>query len=200
MRTGPRNPPLSNRKQGNGGGGRGTTAHSPPHNMQLNRHILDCGSTGELCELIEAHAEEFNVVNVATAFRKLLQSRRNGVPRGVVEQALKALEAAALRSMDAFQGRELSNILHIMAKKRYRPWDPALVPKLEGQAEAGAGTFNAQDVANTLWAYATMGREPGAGVMRELEGESKGSLGMSRGPLGPIQVEVTCFNAASTYS
>jgi hypothetical protein len=26
-------------------------------------------------------------------------------------------------------------------------------------------------VANTLWAYATMGRKPGAGVMRELEGE-----------------------------
>ena len=36
--------------QGNGGGGRGTTSHY----MQLNRHILDCGSTGELCELIEA--------------------------------------------------------------------------------------------------------------------------------------------------
>jgi hypothetical protein len=32
-----------------------------------------------------------------------------------------------------------------------------------------AGTFNAQDVANTLWAYATMGREPSAGMMRVLE-------------------------------
>jgi hypothetical protein len=27
---------------------------------------------------------------------------------------------------------------------------------LEGRAEALAGTFNAQNVANTLWAYATM--------------------------------------------
>jgi len=129
--------------------------------MQLNRHILDCGSTGELCELIETHAEEFNAVNVATAFRKLLQSRRDGVPRGVVERALSALEAAALRSMDAFQGREVANILHIMAKTRYRPWDAALVLRLEGRAEALAGTFNAQNVANKLWAYATMGREPG---------------------------------------
>jgi hypothetical protein len=34
---------------------------------------------------------------------------------------------------------------------------------LEGRAEAMAGTFKAQGVANTLWAYATMGREPGAG-------------------------------------
>ena len=153
-------------RQGNGGGGRGTTAHY----MQLNRHILDCGSTGELCELIEAHAEEFNTVNVATAFRKLLQSRRNDVPRGVVERALQAIEAAALRTMDAFEAQAVANTLHIMAKTRYRPWDRTLVPELEARAEALAGTFNAQEVANTLWAYETMGREPGAGVMRAQTG------------------------------
>jgi hypothetical protein len=33
-----------------------------------------------------------------------------------------------------------------------------------GRVEAVAGTFNAQEVANTLWAYATMGREPGQGL------------------------------------
>ena len=98
--------------QGNGRGGR-----------ELNRHILDCGSTGELCELIEAHAEEFDAVNVSTAFRKLLQSQRSDVPRGVVERAQQAIEAAALRTMDAFKGREVANILHIMAKMCYRPWD-----------------------------------------------------------------------------
>ncbi len=36
-----------------------------------------------------------------------------------------------------------------------------------------AGTFNAQAVANTLWAYATIGREPGLGLMRELDGRSE---------------------------
>jgi len=40
-----------------------------------------------------------------------------------------------------------------------------------------AGTFNAQDVANTLRAYATMGREPGAGLMRELEGRAEALAG-----------------------
>jgi hypothetical protein len=59
----------------------------------------------------------------------------------------------------------------------YRPWNPALVPKLEGRAEALAGTFNAQGVANTLWAYATMGREPGAGVMQGLEGRAEALAG-----------------------
>jgi len=43
----------------------------------------------------------------------------------------------------------------------------------EGRAEAMAGTFNAQAVANTLWAYATIGREPGPGLMRELDGRSE---------------------------
>ena len=37
------------------------------------------------------------------------------------------------------------------------------------RAEAVAGTMNAQEVANTLWAYATMGREPGAGLRFSVE-------------------------------
>ena len=52
------------------------------------------------------------------------------------------------------------------------PW-AGMMRELEGRAEALAGTFIAQDVANTLWAYATMGREPGAGLMRELEGRAE---------------------------
>ncbi len=43
--------------------------------------------------------------------------------------------------------------------------------------ETLAGTFNAQAVANTLWAYATMGREPGAGLMSELEGRAEALAG-----------------------
>ena len=145
--------------------------------VQLNRHILESSSTGELCELIEARAEEFDSINVATAFRKLLQSRRDGVPRGVAERASQALEAAALRRMHTFEAQAVANILHIMAKTRYRPWDPALVQKLEERAEAVAGTFTPQELANTMCAYATMGREPGAGVMRELEGRAEALAG-----------------------
>ena len=40
-----------------------------------------------------------------------------------------------------------------------------------------AGTFKAQNVANTLWAYATMGREPGSGLMRVLEGRAEALAG-----------------------
>jgi hypothetical protein len=36
---------------------------------------------------------------------------------------------------------------------------------------------NAQHMANTLWTYATMGRAPGAALMRELEGRAEAVAG-----------------------
>ena len=38
--------------------------------VQLNRHILDSSSTEELCELIKAHAEEFDI----TSWRRHVES------------------------------------------------------------------------------------------------------------------------------
>jgi hypothetical protein len=64
--------------------------------------------------------------------------------------------------------------MHAMSKAHYTPTAALVLEALENQAEAEAvaGTFKAQEVATTLWAYATMGREPGAGVMRVLEGRA----------------------------
>jgi hypothetical protein len=139
---------------------------------------MDCSSAVEVCKLIVAREAEFNNVNVVTALRTVQQSRRDGVPRQLVEQALHALEAAALRTIDAFEAREVASTLHIMAKTHYRPGDPSLVPALEGRAESLAGTFKAQDVANTLWAYAKMERRPGAVLMRVLEGQAEAVVDM----------------------
>jgi len=48
-----------------------------------------------------------------------------------------------------------------------------LMGLLEGRAEAISGEFNSQNVANTLWAYATMGRKPGERMIDLLEGRSE---------------------------
>jgi hypothetical protein len=48
---------------------------------------------------------------------------------------------------------------------------------LEGRAEAISGEFNSQNVANTLWAYATMGRQPGERLMGMLEGRAEAISG-----------------------
>ena len=52
-----------------------------------------------------------------------------------------------------------------------------LMRVLEGRAESLADTFNTQEVANTLWADATMGREPWAGLMRVREGRAEALAG-----------------------
>ena len=44
---------------------------------------------------------------------------------------------------------------------------------LEGQAEAISGEFHEQDVANTLRAYATMGRKPGERLMGLMQGRAE---------------------------
>ncbi len=85
-----------------------------------------------------------------------------------MQHALDTLEKAAIRVLQAFQPQEMANILHIMAKKRYKT---SLLPELERRAEAISGEFNTQQVANTLWAYATMGTR--CGRMRRW-GESQG--------------------------
>ena len=71
----------------------------------------------------------------------------------------------SVRTIENFGAQGISNTLHIMAKTCYRPWDRPLIPELEGRAEALAGTFNTQNVANTLTAYAKIGRGPGVMMM-----------------------------------
>jgi hypothetical protein len=61
------------------------------------------------------------------------------------------------------------------------PWDRTLVPKIEGRAEALAGTFKAQGVANMLWAYATMGRAARGGTDAGAGGAGGGAGGHLQG-------------------
>ena len=147
----------------------------PRRAIEINQRITRSEDAGEVCDLVETCAAEFDHVNVATAFRKLLQQRggRDGASRSRVEPALRTLEQAAVRTIEDFQSQQVANTLHAMAKARYRPADPGVLAALDWRAEAVAPTMNAQDVTNTLWAYATMGRAPSAGVMRGLEGRAE---------------------------
>jgi len=145
-------------------------------NNEINQQIM-AAQPHQLCTLIAARKAEFDHVHMATAFRKLLQSRRDGVPHRVVERALQALEESALEKIEDFQSKQLATTLHAMAKDRYHPSNPRVLEALEQQAAATASTFNAQEVTNTLLAYAKMGRAPGAGLMWGLEGRAEAVAG-----------------------
>ena len=141
------------------------------------RQIIRCEGARDLCVFVDARSADFGAAAAATAFRRFLKSRRDGMPSEEVERTLQVLEAAILRTIDAFEQRDISSTLHIMAKTRHSPREQSLIPKLEQQAEAVAGTFDSQSVANTLWAYATMGRTPGAQMMMVLEGRAEAVAG-----------------------
>ena len=85
-------------------------------NIEINKQIMRDGVRA-LCTLIETRVGEFNHVNVATAFRKLLplQDRRDGASRGEVEQALRSLELSALQNIEDFGSQQIANTLHAMA-------------------------------------------------------------------------------------
>ena len=126
----------------------------------------------ELCELMHASCTQFNHVNAATAFRRVLQMPRRGVSQDTVAKALRTLEESALQSFHDFDFQGIANTLHIMAKQRHYTPIENLLLALERRAEAISGEFNSQDVANTLWAFATMGRKPGERMMGQLEGRT----------------------------
>ena len=136
--------------------------------MQLTAQICACESVGELCALIEHRSLEFNHVNVATAFRKLLPASKS--TRGSIQQALEMLEQRAMQTMEVFEPQGIANVLHMMAKKSYTPTNAALLPGLEKQAEKVSSTFKPQEIANTLWAIAKLGRRPGMRLIDSLEG------------------------------
>ena len=80
-------------------------------NIEINKQIMRDGVRA-LCTLIETRVGEFNHVNVATAFRKLLplQDRRDGASRGEVEQALRSLELSALQNLEDFGSQGISTL------------------------------------------------------------------------------------------
>jgi hypothetical protein len=152
-----------------------TRRPSKPFNIGLNKQLMRISDTRELCDFVSTHVSEFNHVNVATAFRQVLQKPTGMHPQSLT-QALQTLEQSALQNMPDFDARGIANTLHIMAKQRYKTKGPLLLA-LEGRAEAVAGELSAQEVSNVLWAYATMGRMPGERMMGLLEGRSEAIAG-----------------------
>jgi hypothetical protein len=96
----------------------------------------------EICELIHASCTQFNHVNVATAFRTVLQMPRLGVSQDTVAKALQTLEESALQNIHDFGSQGIANILHIMAKQRYYNPQENLLLALERRAEAISGEFS----------------------------------------------------------
>jgi len=160
------------------GRGRGTSSK----HIQLNQDLIAAAksSDGEqLCALVNAQWQDFNAVNAATAYQKLLlmriardtrwQQRAGHVYHSARDKVLAVLEPALCEQhVPAFGARECANTLHTLAKTRHRPPSADLLRALEARALEVLGTFNPQDIANTLWSFATLGLKPSEELMARI--------------------------------
>jgi hypothetical protein len=115
VRFGSANRRLLSGGAGRGGGGKGGGVGSDVHKNKklLNKPILSIANMQGLCDLINASSTQFNHVNVATAFRKVLQISRSGVLQDSVAKALQTLEDTALHTMKTFGSQGIANTLQV---------------------------------------------------------------------------------------
>ena len=148
----------------------------------LFRSLIAAAKSGDgeqLCALVNAQWQDFNAVNAATAYQKLLLMRIAQDPRrqqdegqgrhSARDEVLAILEPALCKQhIPIFGARLCANTLHTLAKTRRRPPCADMLRALEARALAVRGDFSAQNISNTLWAFATLGFRPSEALLEGL--------------------------------
>jgi hypothetical protein len=133
-----------------------------------------------LLRLVADKLDNFNVVNVATAFSRLGRHCGSGsFPRNIaVDDRFRGLMGSArgLCADGRLQARELANIFHAVAKMgaagKLAASDAGvqdMLEALEQRAVLVASDMEPQEVSNTIWSYAKLGLTPGAQALAALE-------------------------------
>ena len=122
---------------------------------EISGHISHASGADELLALFAAHSARLNHIHAANLWNKLGKQR---IERRH-EERLEQLVRRTLDLVPSCNARSLANIAHGVAKCGLRS---RLVHALyEAVAEAavrgGLAGFNPQNLANTVWAYATAG-------------------------------------------
>ena len=170
-----------------------------PHNLALNKRILDVHNVCQLVALLEACHSEFNDVNVATSWRTLqaLAGRQSQQRRcntdGSVHKAVALLEVATAQRVSCFDAKCCSMVLYALAKLSRKDMD-VLVGMLMERATGVSCTMNPQDVSNLLWAFANLRAKPTAALIAALNEHIQQSIHMKFKP----QEIANTFWAAST--
>ena len=157
---------------------RGRGSGTSSKHIKLNQDLIAAAKSGdsELYVLVMERLQDFNAVNAATAYQKLLlmriarDTRRQqdaGLGRhSARDEVLAILEPVLCKQhIPMFGARECANTLHTLAKTRHRPPCVLVLCALEARALAVLGDFNPQNIANTLWAFATLGLQPSEELM-----------------------------------
>ena len=212
---------LSHRKQGNGGGGRGTTdpAGAPHRKMRRLlrrfRHAkfgrdrpkrATAPGTGFCSKTCGAGGGGGGQVQSAGRGKYDVGAcddgagARGGIDEGAGDAGKLTAQGVANTLWAYARGRRV--------RSRRRRWQTLCgrmltvgrVPEegLMGKLEGWAGTFKVQDVANTMWARATMARAPGPDLIRGLEKRAEAVAGTLKAGRGKHAMGV-CEGQAGTF-
>ena len=146
--------------------------------QQLTVRIKECKNSGDLNQLLSQQGAAFDHIHVSAAWSKFKSMHRGG-DRGTRIEVVRTLQELTESQMPKMDVRGVSNILHAIAKAKAADTGSMkqLVNKLMAKATPVSQSFDPQAVANTVWALATMGVTPEAGLLRAMQGRATAVAG-----------------------
>jgi len=138
----------------------------------LTSRIVNAQSDGALADFVEQHVGKFDEIHVSTAANKLakLTARRHTITlsKSQRDSVLLLLEER-LHDFESISARPVANLLWSCAKLGYDDGNHSMVHYLSDQVPRVVDDFKPQELANTVWAWATMRHQPSDKVLIALE-------------------------------
>ncbi|KAJ1470971.1 hypothetical protein T484DRAFT_1916953, partial [Baffinella frigidus] len=148
---------------------------------QLTGVIKDCREAGELARILQEQSGALDQIHVSAAWVCLARIGR-GRGGGEVGDVVGPLQEKTRGVLDQAGGRQIANVMHSMAKlHKWRRWldatDRGLLEAMQRRATATVGEFKPQNVANMLWALATMGERADRGLLEAMQRRATATAG-----------------------
>ena len=165
--------------------------------QQLSFNIKECKNSEDFLQLLLQHGGNFNHINIVAAWIKF-RSMPRGADGGARIDQILLLQALTESHVPEMDGRAVANILHGIAKTKaeviaagansFRQHHSELqhfqsivwrklIQKLTAQATSVSESSGPVGVAITLWALATIGVRPEAGLLRAMQGRATAVAG-----------------------
>ncbi|KAJ1463507.1 hypothetical protein M885DRAFT_474692, partial [Pelagophyceae sp. CCMP2097] len=124
----------------------------------LNKRLVSRETAAAVLSFFEAEGGDFNYVNFATSLHRLgvLSRSFHQSSAPLLQKLVDCATSSIINESNDWESRELSNACWGIAKIG-NVEAPALFAAVAGEASKKIAAFNPQDLANTVWAYATAG-------------------------------------------
>ncbi|KAJ1459184.1 hypothetical protein M885DRAFT_595957, partial [Pelagophyceae sp. CCMP2097] len=125
--------------------------------IALNKLLVSSGTAAEVLSLFESKGDDFNNVNFATSLHRLgvLGNSFEKSSRPLLHKLVDRAASSIINESNRWKSRELSNACWGLAKIG-NVEAPAMFEAVAAEAPKKIETFNPQELANTVWAYATV--------------------------------------------